>query len=77
MKIVIRAYGGLRKQLPGHPERLEKEIQRGMTVRDLLADIGLKDADIWLVSINDCIVSHDQELKDGDEVLIFPPVSGG
>ena len=30
-----------------------------------------------LVAINDLMVSWDQSLNEGDEVLFFPPVAGG
>jgi len=38
---------------------------------------GLGDRGAALVAINDEISDWDSQLKDGDEILFFPPVAGG
>jgi MoaD family protein len=52
------------------------------TVADLFTEMtilfpALKAESAALVAINDVMVSWDQMIGEGDEVLFFPPVAGG
>ncbi|MDK2869437.1 MAG: sulfur-carrier protein [Pyrococcus sp.] len=78
------------RQLAGVDEE-EIELPEGAKVRDLIEEIKRRhekfkgevfgeghdeDADVN-VAVNGRYVSWDEELKEGDVVGVFPPVSGG
>jgi MoaE-MoaD fusion protein len=62
---------------------LELDLPAGSTVNDLLTRLELsyprfKDyRPVLLTAINEDYVDKNARIKDGDEVAIFPPVSGG
>jgi len=79
MKVKFKAIGTDR--LSDQPEY---ELPGGSTLQDLmrvLADRYGKDAIAGLVSVNSRLVYQDEApstvLKDGDEILVAPPISGG
>ncbi len=59
-------------------ERLQVSVGEVPTLADLLAGTGFEalpeDA---LLAVNQVFVKRDARLKDGDEVALMPPVSGG
>ncbi len=63
--------------------QVESELNEGATVGDLLKSLHAEYprlADLTsrtVISVNQEFVSVDDLLSDGDEVAIFPPVSGG
>jgi MoaD family protein len=81
MKIVVR-YFALFRDITG-TDQDSLVIDDGSTVSELLETIRKKYPDMEktkrdvLVSVNRNFATHELKLKDGDEVAIFPPVSGG
>lgn len=83
MRVEVLFFGVLREQMGGSPE--PAEIAEGATVGDLLrfleprASNGKADS-IWrrlAVAVNREYVPASHVLRDGDEVALLPPVSGG
>ena len=81
MKVVVRYFASFRRAL--HKEREEVEMEEGTTLRALM-DLWtrrypeLEDlSELALFSINLEHAGPEKVLKDGDEVGIFPPLSGG
>ncbi len=81
MKVTIKLFARL-SEIVGD-RRLERELEEGATVEDLLEILHLEFPRLATVTAR-AIVSVNQEfaapaspLRDGDEVAIFPPVSGG
>ena len=79
MTIKILYFAILQDQRGLSDETLEVETQ---TVRQLYETLKEKytfslDADALRVSVNQSFASWDTELRDGDEVVFIPPVSGG
>ncbi|MCL5803097.1 MAG: MoaD/ThiS family protein [Thermoplasmataceae archaeon] len=81
MKIVVR-YFALFRDITG-TDQDTIVVDEGAPISDLLVrirdkypDMGRTKRDV-LVSVNRNFASHELQLKDGDEVAIFPPVSGG
>ncbi|WP_393971514.1 MoaD/ThiS family protein [Oxyplasma meridianum] len=81
MKIVVR-YFALFRDITGTDQETFV-IEESAPVSYLLETIRKKYADFErtkrdiLVSVNRNFATHEFKLKDGDEVAIFPPVSGG
>ncbi|MBI4519165.1 MAG: MoaD/ThiS family protein [Deltaproteobacteria bacterium] len=80
MKIELRLFASLRKQLPpGSPRgRCELELPAGTTTGEVLARMHIERASAQMVLVNgDHDRDFDRVLNDGDVVSIFPPVAGG
>lgn len=81
MKITIKLFARLR-ELAG-TDRLECEIADNATVTDLLKTLQAdhphlaEAAGSTIVSVNRDFVDEQTRLQAGDEVALFPPVSGG
>jgi len=81
MKVRVRLFARLR-EVAGVGV-FEQDLSQGATVEDLVAALhagypclaGLTARTI--ISVNQAFASPDQVLREGDEVAIFPPVSGG
>jgi molybdopterin converting factor subunit 1 len=81
MRVKVRLFAGLR-DIVGAGE-LERELSEGSTVEGLLDTLqseyqGLADFTArTVIAVNQEFATLDSSLSDGDEVAIFPPVSGG
>ncbi len=81
MRVTIKLFARLR-EIAG-AGKLERELAEGATVGDLLAALRAEFprlADVTartITSVNQQFAAPDRLLRDGDEVAIFPPVSGG
>ena len=81
MRVTIKLFARLR-EIAG-AGRLERELADGATVGDLLAALCAEFprlADVTgriITSVNQEFATLDRPLHDGDEVALFPPVSGG
>lgn len=84
MKIELRMFLGYSKYLPGETVngRAEVTLPEGATLGDLLALLAIPDDSPKSVMINSMScgpgsAATTQPLKEGDTVVIFPPVAGG
>jgi molybdopterin converting factor subunit 1 len=81
MRVTIKLFARLR-EIAG-AAKLERELVDGAAVGDLLAALRTEFprlADVTartITSVNQEFATLDRPLHDGDEVAIFPPVSGG
>lgn len=81
MKVTIKLFARLR-EIVG-TGTLEHELTDGATVEELLNTLhtefpGLAELAVrTIISVNQEFAAPDSSLHDGDEVAIFPPVSGG
>ena len=81
MQIQVRLFATLR-QLAGWPKHL-LELPPGSTVADALAELDRLFPQLTVtkrtiyVAVNQEYARPAQELHDGDELALFPPVSGG
>ena len=67
-------FGGIVPELAGrsHIDQVHRVINQSLQS----AHVKLKDIDLR-IAINQEYVKDDRELKDGDEVVLIPPVQGG
>ena len=77
MRITIRLYGNLKRFAPQKKEIATLDVESGMTIRALLAQLGVPDELVWMCAVNDMTVDDTTLLHDGDVVEIFEPVGGG
>ncbi len=79
MQVIVLPFGVLKDHLGATPAPLE--LPDGATVADLLARVAAGRPAPWLrgiaVSVNAKYATSAQVLREGDEVGLLPPVSGG
>jgi molybdopterin synthase catalytic subunit/molybdopterin converting factor small subunit len=73
MAVTVRLFAGLRERAGWARRELE-----AATVADVWPALGLGDEPAGLLyAVNREYADRDRELRDGDEVALIPPVSGG
>ena len=80
MRVSVRLFAGLRERAGG--ERVELELPDGALVEDLLAamattPVGELRPGQCVVAINRSYAGAREPVREGDEVALVPPVSGG
>ena len=74
MRVTVRLFAGLRERAGTG----KLELEDVATVADIWPALGLGDEPAGLLyAVNRGYVERTQELHDGDEVAVIPPVSGG
>ncbi len=72
MHVAVRLYGA-----GGRPAEQHLALPAGSGIGDLLARLGLPEAEVGVLLVNGRDASFDQGLRDGDRVTIIPPIGGG
>jgi MoaE-MoaD fusion protein len=73
LKVVVRLFAGLRERAGWSTRELE-----AATVADVWPELGLgEEPEGLLYAVNREYAERGRELRDGDEVALIPPVSGG
>ncbi|MFZ0744600.1 MAG: molybdenum cofactor biosynthesis protein MoaE [Terracidiphilus sp.] len=79
IQVRVLAFGMLKESIG--PDAVAIDLPDGATVADLLAELGKRDADLRhrgiAVGVNAEYANASQVLRNGDEVGLLPPVSGG
>jgi molybdopterin converting factor subunit 1 len=81
MRVTVKFFAYLR-EITSH-RFLEREIAEGSTVDRLISSLAVEfprfpaHSPALIVSVNQEFAGRDRVLQDGDEVALFPPVSGG
>jgi len=81
MHVVVRLFAGMRERV-GRPS-IDLDLPAGASVADAVTAVA-REANAnrcehahLMTAINDEYVSMDAKLRDGDELALIPPVSGG
>lgn len=84
MRVALKLYASLSDHLPPdarRDNRLEIDVEAGVTVMDLIERMQLPKRSCHLVLVNGVYVPPDarsaRQLVAGDEVAIWPPIAGG
>ncbi len=75
MYVTVRTGGSLLRKYVPQPK--EVELQTPVTVKELLADLGIPDGLVAAVVINGEKSAKNYLLKGGEEVVLIPPITGG
>lgn len=74
----VRLFADLRRFLrSGLEEPVPYALPADSTGAHLLAVIGIPEAHEITIGLNGEIATHEDTLRDGDEVLLFSPMEGG
>lgn len=80
MKVELRLFASLRKQLPpGSPRgKCDLDLPEGTTIGGVLVQMDIPRASAQMILVNgDHGRDFDRALHDGDVLSIFPQVAGG
>ena len=82
MKIALRLYATLRDYLPaGHDTGVTLDLPEGATIPEALAVLGVPLSLAHIIMIGGRHVLRpdvaSRQLKDGDELAVFPAIGGG
>ena len=75
MKVLVRYFAVLREEKSCEQEWVP--IHHGMSIAKLFDRLFTKSQDGIRFAVNQCYVSPDHILVDGDEVAFLPPLGGG
>ena len=75
MKVTVRLFAVLRER--AGRESVELDLDDGATVRDAIAAVGAADGIPVVMAVNREVAGDDVVLRQGDELALIPPVSGG
>ncbi len=81
--ITVRFFARFREELG--TEQVSIPAQPGLTAGDILASLGkrsgpwaqLRDNPAVMIAINQTMAKPSSQVRGGDEVAFFPPVTGG
>lgn len=79
MKVEIRVFGGLEKNIPGaiYGKPIEMDVPGSTTVISLLEMLNIPEKQVFTILVNGIHAKKEQILESGDRVAFFPPVGGG
>jgi len=75
LKVNIELYGASTSGL--EKSELQLDLRDDATTQDLIDQLPVRDR-VYLYVVRDGMrLAQDARLRDGDELLVFPPVTGG
>jgi len=79
IQVEVRLHASLEWIRPGLKagEALPLELKKGITVGQMVEELGIPKEGVHLVLINGRMRFLKHPLSDGDRVALFPPVGGG
>lgn len=77
MRVVVSAYGELRRYLLGGHHERGIDLARDATLADLVAALGATPDDAILARRGADVLREQTRLTEGDRVELFAPVGGG
>ena len=79
MEIEIKLWGNIAYHSPEAKGRfsLKKSVDEGKTVQEVVEELKLPKELKYIITVNGRAIEAEYFLKDGDEVALFAPFSGG
>jgi len=75
LKVKVKLYGASASGL--EKSELQLDLRENATAQDLVDQLPVRDR-VYLYIVRDGMrLAQDARLRDGDELLVFPPVTGG
>jgi len=75
LRVKVKLYGASTNGL--EKSELQLDIHESATVQDLIDWLPVQDRVYLYVVREGMRLAQDTRLRDGDELLVFPPVTGG
>jgi sulfur carrier protein ThiS len=79
MEIKLHLFAAFGNYLPANSKgrTATLTVHEGMTIKDLLQQVGIPLTDVKLVSANGKQTAMEYRMQEGDTIGIYPPVAGG
>lgn len=79
MEITVKLWGNIPYHSPEAKGRFSftRTVEEGTTVQKLIEDLGLPEKLPYTIVLNGLTIESECILRDGDEVALFAPFSGG
>jgi molybdopterin converting factor small subunit len=74
MKVKVKLFASLQK---GRFQAKDVECREGTTIKELMDELGVPEKEYFITFINNLHADHERELKEGDNLSVFPAVGGG
>jgi sulfur carrier protein ThiS len=74
MEIRVRLSGNLCQYFE---EERRLQLKAQATIKDLVESLGFAQGEVGVIALNGGLAAGSEELHEGDEVQLFPPVGGG
>jgi sulfur-carrier protein len=74
MKVTVKLFASLRK---GRFQAREVECREGITIKELMDELDVPEKEYFITFINNLHADHHRELREGDNLSVFPAVGGG
>jgi len=73
----VRLNALLRKYAPRGKAEFCIQVKQGRTIEDLITELGIPLSQVGFATVNLKYTPDSRTLKRGDEVTLFPPLTGG
>ena len=77
MKVTLRFARAIRDMYENLDVEIEVTLEEGATARDALAAANLPEGAWGILLTCDRLCKMDEEVSDGQTIIVLPPVSGG
>ena len=79
MRLTVKLYGTLSRSFDGydHSSGFEVIMPGETSIHDLLVYLNLSPERLGMISMNGTLLNKKSRLKDGAQIKIFQPISGG
>lgn len=77
MKVKVELQAYLEQYSPNGQDTFDYEVPDGSRVRDLVVKLGMPADLASIIIVSDTNADPAQELKEGDRVILIPPLAGG
>ena len=77
MKVKVELQAYLDQYSPNGQDTFDYEVPEGSVVRDLVVKLGMPAELASVIIVGDTNAAPSHELKEGDRVILIPPLAGG
>ena len=76
MQIEVKLYGEVKRHAPGDQTQFQLTLKPGATLEDALRELAIPKGR-YIALINGRRAADEAPFKDGDTLVLIPPISGG
>jgi len=77
MKVKVELQAYLDQYSPNGQDTFDYEVPEGSVVRDLVVKLGMPAELASVIIVGDTNAAPSHQLKEGDRVILIPPLAGG